>query len=242
MTFHGHARRARNEALPLGARRLAVKRCVSAYAPFGYRETLALLIRLHGPLNSGRALVAAVDTLEASRGAWRAAVTELAALRYTVRRSGRRPVEAEMRRREDAALGGWAWPGGLHTGGPRARLRAKRLVAVPFLVRHGVLTPQQGRYEQTVREIHGSGSADSLAGMTALGLGMVGICGTFGFIAVVDVGLLQAYAVAGATAAALTLLQFFLARKIRRRAARRLAAGSASPPPPLPWTSPSPPP
>lgn len=233
MTFHGHARRARNEALPLGARRLAVKRCVSAYAPFGYRETLELLIRLHGPLNSGPALLAALDTLEASRSAWRGAVNELAALRHAVRRTGRRPVEAEMRRREAAALGGGTWPGGLHTGRPRARRRAARLVAVPFLVRHGVLTPEQGRSEQARREIYGSGPTEGLVQLTALGLAMVGICGVFGFIATAELTLLQAYAVTGVAGLALASVQVMLAGKIRRRSARRLATGSGTGPQPF---------
>lgn len=131
----------RDESLPLPARRLALKRCVSAYAPFGYHETLGLLIRLHGPLDSPEAVLAALHTLDGSRRAWRAGMAELATLRRRLRRSGRRPPLPQVRHREFAAIGGWGWPGGLRRGDPLGR----RPMTEAFLIRHGALTPQRVR-------------------------------------------------------------------------------------------------
>ncbi|GAA2369555.1 hypothetical protein Cme02nite_62270 [Catellatospora methionotrophica] len=151
MAFPAEARRVRDETLLPAARLRALKRCVSAYAPYGYHRTLALLVRAHGRLDRPRAMCAALDTLERSRRHWQATMAALAQLRYRTRRSGRRPPLPYQRHLEREVLGGHGWPGGLPLGSRRAARLARRPVQVAFLVRHGALSPARGDAERQLR-------------------------------------------------------------------------------------------
>ncbi|GAA1649301.1 hypothetical protein [Catellatospora bangladeshensis] len=149
MAFPAEARRVRDDSLPPPTRLLALKRCISAYAPFGYHATLKLLTDLHGPLTEPSALLAALRTLESSRRSWRRSLLALGRHRRAIRRLGRRPARATLRRREAELIGGYSWPGGLMPGRRRARQQWRdHQVETPFLVSQGVLAPGECRVER----------------------------------------------------------------------------------------------
>lgn len=66
--------------------------CVGLYHPIGHRATLSFLAELTGPYQRHeRALLRALEALEASRAVWRAEVTTYVASRVHEKRLGRRP-------------------------------------------------------------------------------------------------------------------------------------------------------
>ncbi|OXM46998.1 hypothetical protein [Amycolatopsis alba] len=91
MGFSERARRVRDGRLAHGRRVAALCSCVSQYHPIGHRATLSFLEELAGPYQRHeRALLRALEALEASRAAWLSAVAEYENLRVKEKRLGRR--------------------------------------------------------------------------------------------------------------------------------------------------------
>lgn len=91
MGFGERARRVRDGRLAHGQRVAALCSCVSRYHPIGHRATLSFLAELAGPYQRHeRALLGALEALEASRAVWRATVAEYANSRVKHKRLGRR--------------------------------------------------------------------------------------------------------------------------------------------------------
>ena len=91
MGFGERARRVRDGRLAYGRRVAALCSCVSLYHPIGHRATLSFLAELAGPYQRHeRALLRALEELEASRAVWRAAATAYASARVKQKRLGRR--------------------------------------------------------------------------------------------------------------------------------------------------------
>ncbi|MEU7790778.1 hypothetical protein [Amycolatopsis sp. NPDC049159] len=92
MGFGERARRVRDGRLAHGRRVAALCSCVGLYHPIGHRATLSFLAELAGPYQRHeRALLRALEALEASRAVWRAEVTAYVASRVQEKRLGRRP-------------------------------------------------------------------------------------------------------------------------------------------------------
>ncbi|WP_212841044.1 hypothetical protein [Catellatospora sp. IY07-71] len=232
MAFPAEARRVRDESLPPPARLLALKRCVSAYAPFGYHDTMALLAALHGPLAEPPAMLAALRTLESGRRSWRSSLAALVAYRRAVRRSGRRPARAGLRRQEAELIGGFGWPGGLHTGPLRVRRQwRQRQVETLFLAGQGVLALDERRVEQ-FRRSRGRYRLER-RGQTTAGWLAAAVCGplflvnaTVGALLIKPLALSEAEFVTGFTVATVPL--FYLHDVLRRRFARWLKRRAAA--------------
>ncbi len=231
MAFPAEARRVRDESLPPPVRLLALKRCVSAYAPFGYRDTLALLAALHGPLADPPALLAALRTLESGRRSWRSSLAALAAYRRAIRRLGRRPARAARRHREAELIGGFGWPGGLHSGRLATRRQWRhRQVETRFLASQGVLALGEPRV-QPVRRGRDRYRLQRRRQRTAA-LQAALICGplflaniTVGALLIKPLALSEAVFVTGFTVATVPL--FYLNDALRRRFERRLERRAA---------------
>ncbi|MGK4594871.1 hypothetical protein [Amycolatopsis sp. w19] len=96
MGFGERARRVRDERLAHGSRVAALCSCVSLYHPIGHRATLSFLEELAGPYQRHeKALLRALETLEASRAVWRAEVTGHKNARLKEKRLGRRVPSGE---------------------------------------------------------------------------------------------------------------------------------------------------
>ncbi len=95
MGFGQRARRVRDGRLAQGQRVAALCSCVSLYHPIGHRATLSFLAELAGPYQRHeRALLGALEALEASRAMWRVARTAYADSRVRHKRLGRRVPSA----------------------------------------------------------------------------------------------------------------------------------------------------
>lgn len=233
MAFPAEARRVRDASLPPPARLLALKRCVSAYAPFGYHDTLALLSALHGPLAEPPAMLAALGTLESGRRSWRCSLHALTAYRRLIRRSGRRPARADMRRREAELIGGFGWPGGLTTGPLRVRRQwRRRQVETRFLGGQGVLALDERRVDQFRRRW--GGHRLERRRQTTAALLAAAVCGplflmnvTVGALVIEPLALSEAEFVTGFTVLTVPLFYLYdaLCRRFERRLRRRAAAG-----------------
>lgn len=91
MGFGERARRVRDGRLAHGRRVAALCSCVSLYHPIGHRATLSFLAELAGPYQRHeRALLRALDALEASRAVWRVEATAYGNARVKQKRLGRR--------------------------------------------------------------------------------------------------------------------------------------------------------
>ncbi|MEV6645980.1 hypothetical protein [Amycolatopsis sp. NPDC051371] len=91
MGFSERARRVRDGRLAHGRRVAALCSCVRLYHPIGHRATLSFLAELAGPYQRHeRALVSALEALEASRAVWRAEAAAYANSRVRQKRLGRR--------------------------------------------------------------------------------------------------------------------------------------------------------
>jgi hypothetical protein len=91
MGFSERARRVRDRRLAQGQRVAALCSCVSLYHPIGHRATLSFLAELAGPYQRHeRALLGALEALEASRAQWRAEATAYLDSRVRQKRLGRR--------------------------------------------------------------------------------------------------------------------------------------------------------
>jgi hypothetical protein len=91
MGFGERARRVRDGRLAHGQRVAALCSCVRLYHPIGHRATLSFLAELAGPYQRHeRALLGALEALEASRAVWRVAGAAYADSRVKHKRLGRR--------------------------------------------------------------------------------------------------------------------------------------------------------
>lgn len=96
MGFSERARRVRNGRLVHGQRVAALCSCVSLYHPIGHRATLSFLAELAGPYQRHeRALLRALEALEASRAMWRVAGAAYADSRVKQKQLGRRVPSPE---------------------------------------------------------------------------------------------------------------------------------------------------
>lgn len=94
MGFRTHARRVRDEQLPLARRHTALRSAVGRYCPLGFDATWAYLAATACPSPDLRtdpaAMIRALDALEASRAVRLAEVRALADHRLTEKAAGRR--------------------------------------------------------------------------------------------------------------------------------------------------------
>lgn len=96
MGFGERARRVRNGRLAHGQRVAALCSCVSLYHPIGHRATLSFLTELAGQYQRHeRALLSALEALEASRAVWRVTRAAYADSRVKQKRLGRRVPSLE---------------------------------------------------------------------------------------------------------------------------------------------------
>ncbi|GIJ49837.1 hypothetical protein Val02_67230 [Virgisporangium aliadipatigenens] len=148
MSFAQHLRVLRDPHRPDAHRAHALRRCVSAYAPFGYTGTLEHLRERCGPLDTPAGLDAAAEALASSRRAWLAEVAAFAGQRRFAKGGGhRRASRAEVARY--AAMG---WPG--DPGGTGAR------VLSPLFLRAygiGLWEPAPVAHRRRVRRLKPSG-------------------------------------------------------------------------------------
>ncbi|WP_181874402.1 hypothetical protein [Marinitenerispora sediminis] len=91
MSFRGYARRVRDPRLPHRRRVAALRSCVQLYRPIGFTVTLDYLEATAGRYRRDeRALLRALEALEASRGLWQAEVRAYTEARREAKRRGRR--------------------------------------------------------------------------------------------------------------------------------------------------------
>jgi hypothetical protein len=89
--FSGQARRVRDGHLAHGQRVAALCSCVRLYHPIGHRATLSFLAELAGPYQRHeRALLGALEALEASRAVWRVEASAYVNSRVRQKRLGER--------------------------------------------------------------------------------------------------------------------------------------------------------
>jgi hypothetical protein len=74
MSFNTHAKRVRNEALPVSYRHVALRSCVERFCPLGFQRTWATLENRfglkQGQTSNPESLLQAVSFLESWRHAW----------------------------------------------------------------------------------------------------------------------------------------------------------------------------
>lgn len=111
MSFGTHARRVRDEQLPLARRHTALRCAVERYCPLGFNATWAYLAATARPLPDMRrdpaALLRALDILEVSRSTWLEQVDAFA----TVRRAGKAAGQRTPHPSQTVHLRRPCWPG-----------------------------------------------------------------------------------------------------------------------------------
>jgi hypothetical protein len=143
VSFRSHARTVLDPTAPLLVRKAALRRCVTEYAPYGYRATLRHLEQRFDGLADADALTAALSELDGSRSAWLAEVEDFARRRREAKARGqRRASRVEVTRYHDQG-----WPGTADRAGPR--------VAERFLRRYGMTlwTPEPVNHRRRVRRL-----------------------------------------------------------------------------------------
>ncbi|MCP2258214.1 hypothetical protein LX15_001908 [Streptoalloteichus tenebrarius] len=91
MSFNNFARKVRDPSLPYGRRVSALGSCVQLYRPIGFHATFSFLRERAGQIRQDeRALLRALEMVEASRALWHAEIARYAAARRAAKRQGRR--------------------------------------------------------------------------------------------------------------------------------------------------------
>ncbi|MET9593216.1 hypothetical protein ABZY45_20095 [Streptomyces sp. NPDC006516] len=116
MSFNNHARKARDMTLPHGLRVAQLRSCVQLYRPIGFHATLSFLEAQAGPYGRDeRALLRALDVLEASRDAWHGELRAFDGVRRRAKGQGaRQPRRAERNPYREMWWSGAPREGALH--------------------------------------------------------------------------------------------------------------------------------
>jgi hypothetical protein len=146
VSFRAHARTVQDPTVSLARRRVALRRCVARYAPYGFDETRRYLEERFGTFDEPATLKAAVAELAHSREVWLTEVADFGRRRRAAKAQGRRRAS----RADVAAYSEQRWPGDT---APDARTR--RPVTEGFLARYGMILwePQPVNHRRRVRRL-----------------------------------------------------------------------------------------